>query len=252
VGAKLRDARERRGISLRQIAEATKISVGALEALERNDISRLPGGIFTRAFVRSYAAQVGLDPETAIKEFMAEFPQDSVTAGHPLTAQTGDHDTFESDRQVAFAFVKLAAISAPLAVVVLYFATFRHPAPAAPPASPVVTATSDARPAGLSGPTTSSGQGARSAQDRLLTGITALGGSSVWIVVDGQLVLDREMRPGEFQMFDVRTDLILKTSDAAALMVTLNGVEARPLGGQGDAVTVEMNLDNFKTFLRPQ
>src|SRR6187431_1060982 len=82
-GGKLRDARERRGISLRQIANATKISIGALEALERNDISRLPGGIFSRAFVRSYAAEVGLDPEETVRDFMVQFPDDSVTAGSP-------------------------------------------------------------------------------------------------------------------------------------------------------------------------
>src|SRR5436189_2056845 len=82
-GAKLRDARERRGVSLRQIANATKISVSALEALERNDISRLPGGIFSRAFVRSYAAEIGVDPEQTVREFLAQFPHDSVTAGSP-------------------------------------------------------------------------------------------------------------------------------------------------------------------------
>ena len=90
-GGKLRDARERRGISLRQIANATKISVGALEALERNDISRLPGGIFSRAFVRSYAIEVGLDPDATIQEFIAQFPHDSVTAGHPTTEHVEDH-----------------------------------------------------------------------------------------------------------------------------------------------------------------
>src|ERR687887_2511677 len=82
-GRKLREARERRGIPLRQIAEATKISVGQLEALERNDISRLPGGIFSRAFVRSYAAEIGVDPEQTVREFLAQFPHDSVTAGSP-------------------------------------------------------------------------------------------------------------------------------------------------------------------------
>src|SRR5262249_52218517 len=67
-GARLRDARERRGVSLRQIANATKISIAALEALERDEISKLPGGIFSRAFVRSYAIEVGLDPEATIQE----------------------------------------------------------------------------------------------------------------------------------------------------------------------------------------
>ena len=72
-GNKLRAARERRGLSLRQIANATKISMITLEALERNDIARLPGGIFSRAFVRSYALEVGLDPEETISEFMGQF-----------------------------------------------------------------------------------------------------------------------------------------------------------------------------------
>ena len=62
-GGKLRQAREGRGVSLSQIAAATKISVVSLEALERNDLSRLPGGIFSRAFVQSYAQEVGLDPD---------------------------------------------------------------------------------------------------------------------------------------------------------------------------------------------
>src|SRR5512141_1811096 len=71
-GAELREARERKGVSLRQIAAATKISVGALEALERNDISRLPGGIFSRAFVRSYATEIGLDPDETIRKFLSQ------------------------------------------------------------------------------------------------------------------------------------------------------------------------------------
>jgi cytoskeletal protein RodZ len=83
-GARMRHAREQRGVSLRQIAEATKISVRALEALERNDISQLPGGIFSRAFVRSYAAEIGVDPEQTVREFLAQFPhEESVTAGSP-------------------------------------------------------------------------------------------------------------------------------------------------------------------------
>jgi cytoskeletal protein RodZ len=89
-GARLREARERRGLSLRAIADATKISVRALEALERNDISRLPGGIFSRAFVRAYALEVGLDPEQTIAEFITRFPHDSVTQGHPRTRSHAD------------------------------------------------------------------------------------------------------------------------------------------------------------------
>ncbi len=120
-GQKLREARERRGLSLRQIANATKISTITLEALERNDIARLPGGIFSRAFVRSYAIEVGLDPEPLIEEFMGQFPHDSVTAGHPTTTQIEDHEAVESDRRMAYTFLRLVLISVPLAGVVLYF-----------------------------------------------------------------------------------------------------------------------------------
>src|ERR1044072_7612369 len=82
-GSGMGEVRERRGVSLRQIADATKISVRALEALERNDISQLPGGIFSRAFVRSYAAKIGADPEQTVRDFLSQFPHDSVTAGSP-------------------------------------------------------------------------------------------------------------------------------------------------------------------------
>jgi cytoskeletal protein RodZ len=151
-GRKLREARERRGLSLRQIANATKISVPTLEALERNDITRLPGGIFSRGVVRSYAIEVGLDPEPTIDEFMGQFPQDSVTAGHPATAQIEDHEAVESDRRMATAFLRLALLSVVAGGLVMYFATHGRrtvtpsrtehppapvakPAPAAPPAA---------------------------------------------------------------------------------------------------------------------
>src|SRR5947209_14886433 len=122
-GQMLRDARERRGISLRQIANATKVSVGVLEALERNDISKLPGGIFGRAFVRSYAVEVGLDPEATIQAFIAQFPNDSVIAGHPTSDQVEDNVAVESDRQTAGTFVWLVVIAVPIAAGLLYFAT---------------------------------------------------------------------------------------------------------------------------------
>jgi cytoskeletal protein RodZ len=89
-GRSMKRMREERGVTLRQIADATKISVSALEALERNDISRLPGGLFSRAFVRSYATQVGLDPEQTVRDFLVQFPHDSVTIGSPHAQKHSD------------------------------------------------------------------------------------------------------------------------------------------------------------------
>src|SRR3954462_178313 len=135
-GQRLRDARERRNISLRQIANATKISVAVLEALERNDISKLPGGIFGRAFGRSYAIEVGLDPEATIQDFIAQFPNDSVIAGHPTSDQVEDTVAVESDRETAGTFLWLLAIAVPVAAGLLYFSTLgRRASREAAPAS---------------------------------------------------------------------------------------------------------------------
>jgi len=73
LGPRLKQARLAKGVSLRQIEASTKISVGALEALEKDDYARLPGGIFARSFVRAYAGAVGLNPDDTVHEFLTEF-----------------------------------------------------------------------------------------------------------------------------------------------------------------------------------
>src|SRR2546423_11751140 len=123
VGRTLREARERRGVSLRQIANATKIAMSALEALERNDISRLPGGIFSRAFVRSYAIEVGLDPDATIQDFIAQFPHDSVITVHPTSTHAEDHQAIDSDRRAAATFLAVLVLSLFVVRAVSYFAT---------------------------------------------------------------------------------------------------------------------------------
>ena len=83
VGAKLKQARERRGLSLHQIAESTKISHSVLQRLERDDITYLPAGVLGRGYVRSFAAAVKLDPEITVAEFVEQFPESSVKDGYP-------------------------------------------------------------------------------------------------------------------------------------------------------------------------
>ena len=118
----MKRVREERGVTLRQIADATKISKASLEALERNDISRLPGGIFSRGIVRSYAIEIGLDPEQTVREFLVQFPHDSVTAGSPQV----QHD-YESEvrprRTPSTVITVVVAISLLIGVILLL--TFR-------------------------------------------------------------------------------------------------------------------------------
>jgi cytoskeleton protein RodZ len=119
-GSRMRHTREQRGVSLRQIAQTTKLSVSALEALERNDISRLPGGIFSRAFVRSYAAEIGVDPEDTVRDFLVQFPRESVTGAgsHALSAEPWRGRLF-----VAGAMMIAAAVA--LVVGVILFLSLR-------------------------------------------------------------------------------------------------------------------------------
>jgi len=66
VGEFLRRERELRHISLDEVAERTKISRRYLEAIEAGQYERLPGEIFVRGFIRSYAQSVGLDPHDTL------------------------------------------------------------------------------------------------------------------------------------------------------------------------------------------
>jgi len=71
-GEELRRERELRQISLREVAEATKINLRYLEALEVNDFSDLPGGVFNRGFVRAYAQFIGVDPDAMVNAYLLE------------------------------------------------------------------------------------------------------------------------------------------------------------------------------------
>lgn len=68
-GEELRREREIRGISLKEIADATKISRRFLEAIERNDHKTLPAPVFTRGFVREYARYLGLNAEELVGRY---------------------------------------------------------------------------------------------------------------------------------------------------------------------------------------
>ena len=68
-GPNLRWHRVQRGISLEQIAASTKVPLDLWVALERNDFSRWPTGLYARAYVRAYALAVGTDPAETVEAF---------------------------------------------------------------------------------------------------------------------------------------------------------------------------------------
>ncbi len=87
-GSRLRRERERRRIALSSISANTKINVALFEALERDDVSRWPSGIFRRAFIRAYAVAIGLDADVLTREFLERFPDPAEPAAPPVAEAT--------------------------------------------------------------------------------------------------------------------------------------------------------------------
>ena len=121
-GSRLRSARLARGISLRDLSANTKIGIGSLEALERNEIASLPGGIFTRGFIRTYAVEVGLDPESTVRVFLASFSVDAeVDLSADADVQEGD-SAFEHRQQIARVWFQLTVFSVLAIGLIAYLA----------------------------------------------------------------------------------------------------------------------------------
>ena len=74
-GPVLRAARERRGVSLAQIAAETKLGAELWADLEDNNLARWPKQIYARSYVRDYALRVGMDPDEIVNEFCRLFPE---------------------------------------------------------------------------------------------------------------------------------------------------------------------------------
>jgi cytoskeletal protein RodZ len=82
LGTFLRDGRQRRGLSLDEIASVTRIPRRHLDALEHGDLGALPKGMYRRAEVRAFADAVGLDRDVALAHLDQALDQ-HVTAEPP-------------------------------------------------------------------------------------------------------------------------------------------------------------------------
>lgn len=122
-GEWLRRQRERQGITLKAMADQTKVSASLFAALERGDCSRWPSGIYSRAWVRNYALAVGLDPEVATERFSQCFAETAFPDPKPVEVEHGLRRWL---RQLTEFFSQWTAQKAETA-----------PAPVAPPPSPV-------------------------------------------------------------------------------------------------------------------
>ena len=251
-GEKLRHAREDRGVSLRQIAAKTKISLAALEALERNDVSKLPGGIFSRSFVRAYSAEVGLDPDRTVAEFLDRF-QLETPPEPPAHVVTAAESAYETERQAAA--MALRAIIAVLVVggIVAFF-VFRGGK--ADDSSPAAVGTPQAR-AEVATTPPSSAQPAVPAVDDALTAsgpmrleIHPTRACWVKLSADGEDVFAKLMQAGQKEVVTVRQSAVITIGDAGAFAYSIDGRPGKPLGKSGEVRTARISRETLAEFLR--
>ncbi|MEP6944427.1 MAG: helix-turn-helix domain-containing protein [Acidobacteriota bacterium] len=84
LGEKLRQAREEKGISVAEVAEQTRISPHYIESIERDDYKPLPGGIFNKGFVKSFAKYVNIDEQQALTDYSS-----LISSSQPLDEPDG-------------------------------------------------------------------------------------------------------------------------------------------------------------------
>jgi transcriptional regulator with XRE-family HTH domain len=260
-GEEMRKEREIRSISLKEIADATKISKRYLEAIEKDDYKVLPAAVFTRGFVREYARYLGLNPDEAVNRYLhyrqgleetGAVPKDTRRepgrdiAHEPLremrketaretlrkiqTAQ--DAPAEPPRRRVSPAIIVFVLIVALFAVAVwlvqnpsIYRRTRPRPAPqtTTEPIAPTV-----APPPATPAPVPDSD---------LILRIRARENSWVTLDADGRSVFNSELRRGEEQTFRARDRFVFRTvGNAGGIDLTLNGVPVPPMGESGEVV----------------
>jgi hypothetical protein len=241
-------------MSLRQIAAATKISITALEALERSDLSRLPGGIFSRAFVRAYAVEVGLDPETAVKSFLEEFErtQNQAAETEPPEVTADDREFLERQRQAARMLRGGVIALIVLAAAALVFWQFRSRAASPPPVSAprVELPPPDAATPAPVVPAASAPAASETGPIALVVDVV----SPCWLQLnsDGAAdpIVSRVLNPGEHHEFRADREVVLQVGSAGAIKWSINGRAAKPLGKLGERVRVTISHANLKDFLQ--
>ena len=285
-GKFLVDARKARGMTLEQVSGSTKIPVSKLKAIECDDIASLPGGIFTRGFVRSYAEAVGLDPQETLARFEEKFPDESSVATLHATIEGRANEEFVRRQRAAKSLVWLGLLAVPLAVWLLSVVVSEYQGGAtpdeavveetgapegsvseAPPAAPTGSASpppgdsalrSDPPPAAPTGPASPPPGDSALRSDpppAVPTGTASLTveiapTADCWVqaAADGETVISRVLGAGEREVVVARSAIDLRIGNAGAFAFTVNQRPGRSLGASGEVVNLSLTPSNYLSF----
>jgi cytoskeletal protein RodZ len=256
IGSRLQCAREQRRLTLRDIANVTKISMTSLKAIERNDFAQLPGGVFRRAYIRAFAAEVGLNADALVLEYRATFEAERPTAPATRNKEAGDA-AFHMPRRVAVASATTVALLIGGWLISRPAEISRAPLDvesalrAGDEAGRLETATPTESAAGES-EVALVGTGAEAA-DRPALRLDIRVKRACWVsaVADGKRVAYRLMQAGERAVIDARDSITLRLGDASALDYSINGTTGRRLGGPGEVISVSFTPENVDRYVDP-
>jgi cytoskeleton protein RodZ len=249
-GDRLQREREMRGITLEEIAEATKIGTRSLRALEEQDFDKLPGGIFNKGFVRAYARYLGLDEEQAVADYLAALGE-AQAAGKTTRQEPGAND-LSPERDIFLPEVEeserlrlpLGPIAVVVAVAVLLFSGWRyykqHGLPnfgrvraaalqTSPPAAKPPAPADASRPAASAAP----------AIDGFVVRVKAREESWISITVDGKQVVSAVLPKDSEKSVHARQSVALRLGKATGFDVFYNDKLLPPLIPDGKVKTME-------------
>jgi cytoskeletal protein RodZ len=259
-GEHLRREREIRGVSLNEIAAATRISVRFLEGLEQEAFDRLPGGVFNRGFVRTVARYLGLEEEGLLAEYSSavgenvappvpqDLPRQPLTGAlrPPLVRRdtgrgdAGRGDVEEKTRTPWLAFALLPILFG-LGIGGWYgwksYESRRTQWQAAesalptPPVPPTAPGSADANAADSGN--LSSNQQLVTTGENLQLKIDASKDVSVIITADGLDAFTGTLATGQSRTVTAKNTLTIEAQDAGAVHLELNGQSLAPLGPAG-------------------
>jgi len=250
-GENLRREREMRGVTLEEISASTKISVRFLKALEGENLAQLPGGIFTRSFVRAYAKYLGLDEDHIMAEYHLLVPTEEetdlsrITTSRPLPKKEGARGPVLA--------VMVAALLLSSGYLLYHYtrtsSQIKVPGAAASQSAPTTSA-------GEAGAPVTSGQQSgtppatapimRGFQTSEMLTLQIEATEQAWIAVeaDGRMVLQRILAPGEVESLQAKETFDVTTGNALGTTLTLNGETLKPLGRRGEVKTVRLTAND--------
>ena len=119
VGAYLRELRQRRGVSLEEIARTTRVAQRYLEAIETEAFETLPAPVFIRGFIRAYCQALGEPPEEALAVYDGREARTVPTAPHPVPPRATTDSEPRARGAVLVSFVLLVVLGMALFTVAL-------------------------------------------------------------------------------------------------------------------------------------